>query len=167
MGAGGGPQELYARALQRKDAKRLVPQDALLYVPLGLARRFTQDLARVGIAKEAIGGKLDFHATRVTYINLVIEAGASVKEAQALARHATPTLTLGVYGRTREKRLHEVVGQVAQTLERAISVHTAETVEHTQAVNASYSDVYSLSLSMENTGFEPVTSALQGRRSPI
>jgi integrase len=159
----GFPQELYARALQRKDAKRLVPQDALLYVPLGLAQRFTQDLARVGIAKEAIGGKLDFHATRVTYINLVIEAGASVKEAQALARHATPALTLGVYGRTREGRLHEVVGQVAQTLERATSVHTAETVKHTYALNDSHSDAYSLPLRMENTGFEPVTSALQGR----
>ena len=136
-------------------------------LPLGLARRFTQDLAHLGIAKEAIGGKLDFHATRVTYINLVIEAGASVKEAQVLARHATPALTLGVYRRTRESRLHEVVGQVAQTLERATSVHTAETSERAQAVNASYADTYSLSRPMENTGFEPVTSALQGRRSPI
>jgi hypothetical protein len=54
-----------------------------------------------------------------------------------------------------------------QTLERATGVHTAETVEHIQAVNDSYSDAYSLSQSMENTGFEPVTSALQGRRSPI
>ena len=163
----GFPQEFYAQTLRRKDAKRSVPQDALLYVPLGIARRMTQDLARLGIAKESIGGKLDFHATRVTYINLVIEAGANVKEAQALARHATPGLTLGVYGRTRESRLHEVVGQVVQNLERATSVHTAETVKHTQAVNASYSEAYSLSLSMENTGFEPVTSALQGRRSPI
>jgi hypothetical protein len=102
----------------------------------------------------------------VTYINLVIEAGASVKEAQALARHATPALTLGVYGRTRESRLHEVVGRVAQTLERATSVHTVEP-SHTHAVNASCADASGLSLSMENTGFEPVTSALQGRRSPI
>jgi hypothetical protein len=108
-----------------------------------------------------------FHATLVTYVNLVIEAGANIKEAQALARHATPGLTLGVYGRTRETRLHEVVGQVAQTLERATCVHTPETAQHIQAVNASYSDAYSLSLPMENTGFEPVTSALQGRRSPI
>jgi integrase len=83
--AGAGfPQDLYARALRRTDAKRTVPEDALLYVPLGLARRFAQDLARLGIAKDAVGGKLDFHATRVTYINLVIEVGASVKEAQAL-----------------------------------------------------------------------------------
>jgi hypothetical protein len=30
-------------------------------------------------------GKLDFHACRVAYINLVIESGVSVKEAQTLA----------------------------------------------------------------------------------
>lgn len=126
----GFPQELYARALQRTDAKRPVPQDALLYVPLGLARRFAQDLARLGIAKDVSEGKLDFHATRVTYINMVIEAGASVKEAQALARHATPALTLGVYGRTRESRLHDVVGKVAQTLERAPSPGPRNTKSH-------------------------------------
>jgi hypothetical protein len=35
----------------------------------------------------------------VAYINFVIESGVSIKEAQALARHATPQLTLNVYGR--------------------------------------------------------------------
>ena len=45
---------------------------------------------RAGIPKDAIGGKLDFHAVRLAYINLIIEAGATVKEAQTLARHATP-----------------------------------------------------------------------------
>jgi integrase len=68
---------------------------------------------RAGIPKAAIGGKLDFHAVRLAYINLVIEAGATVKEAQTLARHATPQMTMGVYGRTREERLHQVVEHVA------------------------------------------------------
>jgi hypothetical protein len=72
-----------------------------------------------------------------------------------------------VYGRTRESRLHEVVGNVARTLERARSVHTPETVTHPNAVNASYTSASNLPGTMENTGFEPVTSALQGRRSPI
>jgi hypothetical protein len=39
-----------------------------------------------------------------------------VKEAQTLARHAKPQMTLGVYGRTREERLHQVVEQVAMVL---------------------------------------------------
>jgi hypothetical protein len=59
--------------------------------------------------------------------NFVIESGVSVKEAQALARHATPELTMNVYGRVREERLSEAVEKVARTLlpdeERAIYVH--------------------------------------------
>ena len=51
----------------------------------------------------------------------------SVKEAQVLARPATPELTMNVYGRVREERLSEAVEKVARTLlpdeERAISVH--------------------------------------------
>jgi hypothetical protein len=63
----------------------------------------------------------------VAYINFVIESGVSVKEAQALARHATPELTMNVYGRVREERLSEAVEKVAKTLladeERAVYVH--------------------------------------------
>jgi len=62
-----------------------------------------------------------------TYSNFVIESGVSVKEAQVLARHATPQLTMDVYGRVREERLSEAVEKVAKTLlqdeERAIYVH--------------------------------------------
>ena len=61
-------------------------------------------------------GKLDFHACRVAYINLVIESGVNLKEAQALARHATPELTMNVYGRVREARLAQAVEKVALTL---------------------------------------------------
>jgi integrase len=60
---------------------------------------------------------LDFHSLRVTYINPVIESGGvSVKEAQELARHATPESTLNVYGRTREERLSQAVEKIAQVL---------------------------------------------------
>ena len=103
---------------------------ALRATSLGGLDRLTldADLVRAGIPKEAIGGKLDFHAVRLAYINLVIEAGATVKEAQTLARHATPQMTLGVYGRTREERLHQVVEHVATVLQgetqRAHSVHS-------------------------------------------
>ena len=104
-----------------------------------------------------------FHACGTSVINLVIKAGASVKEVQALARQATTALTLGVYGRTRETQLHEVVGKVAQTM----GVHPAQDAEMQKTVSASPISTYGSPLPMENTGFEPVTSALQGRRSPI
>ena len=110
------------------------PVEPLLYVPTHPARTLDADLTRAGIPKEAVGGKLDFHAVRLAYINLVLETGATVKEAQTLARHATPQMTLGVYGRTREERLHEVVEQVAIVVQgktqRAVSVHSSDAAEN-------------------------------------
>ncbi len=46
---------------------------------------------------DAAGRVADFHALRVSFITALVRGGASVKVAQQLARHSTPTLTLGVY----------------------------------------------------------------------
>ena len=46
---------------------------------------------------DASGGVLDFHALRHSYISWLVASGASVSVCQTLARHSTPTLTLGVY----------------------------------------------------------------------
>ena len=43
---------------------------------------------------------------------MVIEAGASVKEAQTLLRHSTPQLTMNAYARARDHRLAEVAERV-------------------------------------------------------
>jgi integrase/recombinase XerD len=39
----------------------------------------------------------DFHALRHTYISRLVASGANIKVAQELARHSSPTLTLGRY----------------------------------------------------------------------
>jgi len=57
-------------------------------------------------------GKADFHALRVTYTSLIIEAGASVREDMTAARHVTPGLTLGVYAKARNSRLQELAEKV-------------------------------------------------------
>ena len=57
---------------------------------------------------------------RLAYINFVLESGASVKEAQALARHSTPELTMNVYGRTRKERLSETAEKVAANVLPAV-----------------------------------------------
>jgi integrase len=62
------------------------------------------------------GGKIDFHAIRKAYINLVIESGVTVKEAQTLARHASPELTMNVYGHARQDRLADAVERVAEVV---------------------------------------------------
>jgi len=48
-------------------------------------------------ATDASGRVVDFHAQRHTYITRLVQSGASVKVAQELARHSTPTLTLNHY----------------------------------------------------------------------
>ena len=47
--------------------------------------------------EDASGGLLDFHALRHSYITWLVASGANVSVCQALARHSTPMLTLGVY----------------------------------------------------------------------
>ena len=51
----------------------------------------------------------DFHSLRVLFISRVVAGGASVREAQTLARHSTPVLTMNVYSRA---TLMDVAGAV-------------------------------------------------------
>ena len=92
------------------------PNDTLLQVPLHPHRPFQHDLKRAGIPKWAPGGKLDFHALRTGFTTLVFEAGANPKEAQKLARHATPELTMRIYARARDPRLAELVNTVGDVI---------------------------------------------------
>ena len=69
-------------------------------------RRTDSDTLRY---ENAAGEFADFHALRHTYISGIVAGGASVKTAQELARHSTPTLTFGRYAKT---RLHDVHGAV-------------------------------------------------------
>jgi integrase len=65
-------------------------------------RREESDFLRY---RNAAGEVADFHSTRHTFISGIVAGGASVKVAQELARHSTPTLTIGRYSHT---RLHDV-----------------------------------------------------------
>ena len=82
------PLDLVKRLAEAAQGK--AQTDPLLRVPAKTARRFNEDLQRAGIAKKGPGGVLDFHALRTTYVNMVLESGAGVKEAMDLARHSTP-----------------------------------------------------------------------------
>jgi len=108
--------ELYRRYRGRRDSKKDIAGSPLMYVPTQPARMMETDIEVAGIQKLAPGGKIDFHACRVAYVNLVIEAGANVREAQALARHSTPNMTMNVYGRTRQDRLVELTEKVSQAI---------------------------------------------------
>jgi integrase len=49
--------------------------------------------------RNRLGYVADFHSLRVLFISRVVAGGASVKEAQTLARHSTPVLTMNTYSR--------------------------------------------------------------------
>lgn len=64
------------------------------------------DLNAAGVPYVDEDGKVgDFHSLRHTYVSAVVRGGASVKEAQTLARHSDPSLTFRVYAHA---RLHEL-----------------------------------------------------------
>jgi len=88
------------------------PKDALLYVPSHPARELDKDLEAAGIPKKTPEGKIAFHALRTSFVTLTYEAGATHKEAQELARHATPGLTANTYARTRNERLAGITERV-------------------------------------------------------
>jgi integrase len=67
------------------------------------------DLKAAEIAPETDSGIVDFHALRGTYISHLVSSGASVKTYQVLARHSTPSLTIGVYAKA---SLHDIKGAV-------------------------------------------------------
>jgi hypothetical protein len=131
----GEPERLYMTGKTRMTT----PVNALLYVPHNVARMLADDLRRAGIPRLTTKGKVDFHALRTTYINQVIANGATVPEAQALARHRTAALTIGIYGRSEDRRLQHLVAAVAASIlpeaERASGVHA-------QVVGAEYIQEY-------------------------
>jgi integrase len=51
----------------------------------------------------------DFHALRHSYVALLDQSGATLKEAMQLARHSDPKLTMAVYGRAQLHDLGEAV----------------------------------------------------------
>ena len=58
------------------------------------AEMLRRDLAAAGIENAHV---YDFHCLRHTFVTALIRSGASIKVVQALARHADPAMTLGVY----------------------------------------------------------------------
>ena len=114
---------MYERNYKKSGSKNSLPVDPLLYVPSHTDRVLKIDLEAAGIPANTPKGKLDFHACRVAYINLLLESGdVSAKEVQELARHSTSDLTMNVYGRVREDRLAAAVERVGSRILQRKSV---------------------------------------------
>jgi hypothetical protein len=91
-----------------------IPQDPLVFVNTHPARELDGYLKAAGIPKTTPEGKLAFHALRTSFVTFTYEAGATHREAQELARHATPGLTANTYARTRNERLAGITERIAE-----------------------------------------------------
>ena len=79
-------------------------------MPERTAEMIRVDLAAAGLEYETPSGFADFHSLRGVYISDLVASGASVKVCQTLARHSTPSLTIGLYAKA---SLHDIKGAVA------------------------------------------------------
>ena len=129
----------------------------MFYVPTHPSRELSRDLAAAGIPKETVDGKVDFHACRVAYITLLMESNATLKEAQELARHATPQLTANVYARVRGEAMHDRVEKLGESI---LGVDDAHSMHHPSG-HASQSRLLSSSAEVEAAGIEPASGSLQ------
>ncbi|MGH7145372.1 MAG: tyrosine-type recombinase/integrase [Planctomycetota bacterium] len=78
-----------------------------------LLENFYDDLEAAGIDREdASGRKLDLHCLRHTFAQRLNDAGIDPKTMQALLRHSSATLTLGVYIHKDKSKMVEAVASL-------------------------------------------------------
>ncbi len=166
----GEPDRLYEQAYTRNSGRQAkAPKGRLLFVPTHTEKAVAEDLNRAGIPHWTSQGKVDFHALRVAFINQVIDSGATVKEAQTLARHSTADLTMNVYGRTRPERLAETVERMAEKLipspEHVPSMYKQAVGAETENATPSNSKELRFGVLAPAVGLEPTTWWLTATRS--
>ena len=126
----------------------LPPEASLLnFEPVHAARLLDDDLTTADIKKSNFHGKVDFHALRVTHIQMGIELGFDVKTAQTLARHKTPDMTMNTYAKVNPDRIRKAV----DNLGRAVS--EAETAQKSQ--NAVKTEELRMAVGAEGLTYPP------------
>ena len=65
----------------------------------------------------------DFHSLRHTFVSLLDQSGATLKEAMQLARHSDPRLTMARYGRAQRHDLAQTVQLAQRMLAKLAGVH--------------------------------------------
>ena len=131
----GEAEELYARHYGPHNRPVPHPSLPLVYVPRDPSRAFLKDCLASDILLETEAGRVVFHSLRITFINRVIAAGATLKEAQALARHASPEMTFNVYGRADETRMLDTIETASAELDLSAACVTCVSTETVQAAN--------------------------------
>lgn len=138
----GKVQQLYDKYYSRKDANKLPPKGALIYVPSHPARELDKILMLAGIEKENTEGRIDFHALRKAYATFIIESGANPKEAQAALDHSDPRITFNTYAQVRQDNMHRLADKVTKpVLDMFSSANTVPTANHAGKEKTATSDM--------------------------
>jgi integrase len=117
------PLRLYRQGFAKRGIHELpdaIPLQPLLYVPSNTSRAFYAELDRAGIPRVTDEGKVDFHATRTTYTNLMKDIVRNIHDLRTLTRHATLRVLESHYLRANDAHLTEAVEQVGATLKRRV-----------------------------------------------
>ncbi len=121
------------------------------------------DMDAAGIPySDASGRVADSHALRATYISALVASGASVKTCQTLARHSTPSLTIGIYAKA---SVHDLTGAVESLPDLAPSDPTPEASEVPITCTYKQNIVNFLALRSEGTG--PCQGGNGRNRGPV
>ena len=91
----------------------------------------------------------------------MLDSDVSAREAQAMARHASPDMTFNVYGRARHNRMAEAVEQIATRLsvpDRVPSVYRQAAGAERENATAVESGSCASQIMVEPRGIEPLTS---------
>ncbi len=96
---------------------------------------------------------------RPSHTTLIVESGASVKEAQTLLRHSTPNLTMNVYARTRDDQLKKLAERVGVLIAGQGSApkppQTPTEGENAESACGGKDQGYDKKNMAERSGFEP------------
>ncbi|GMV83418.1 MAG: hypothetical protein AMXMBFR7_46020 [Planctomycetota bacterium] len=93
-----------------REEKKPEEKDPVVGISDRALRCFDDDLNCAQIPKkDAAGRVVDLHALRHTYGTRLIAAGVDIKTVQALMRHSSPELTLGIYVHADKDRMREAV----------------------------------------------------------
>ena len=137
--------DLARYAVQKLPGARLLPLPAYFGRKAALWLRF--DLARARVVDEdgkpraipyedASGRVCDVHSLRSSYVSRLMRSGANAKLVQTLARHSTPSMTLGIYARFPDDEarravmaLEPITGETAALSARATGTDAVSVAE--------------------------------------
>lgn len=109
--ASGEAERLYHRHYNRRAHTSVIPERPLLFVPMHASRTLKRIARNAGVELVTNKGKIDFHALRVAYINMLIASKADFKTILELSRHTAAYMT-ELYARVQDEHIDKAVESV-------------------------------------------------------